>query len=215
MRDTTYNLFKGTSQENALWIGTVEGLQAATDRMSCLALSEPADYFVFHAGNIVASISKTRNALQPVTSPVWKIVIVSSDSNHLSALTEILKRQGLEPIRTPTVVQYRDVLSRHSVGLVFCDSTLSDGDYRDVINASRSLGSKVRIVVTSTQANWPEYLEAIRVGAFDVITAPCRPKDVECMVIQARRDDRKMAKQLITSGERTLVRGAAMKGPIL
>ena len=209
MRNSTYDLFRGTLRENGVLIGTVEGLQAATNRMSCIALTAPGDYFLFHLGNIVASITKTPNALQPETSPVWKIVIVSSDSNHLSALTEILKKRGLEPICTPTVVQFRNVLSRHSIGLVFCDSTLSDGDYRDVINASRSVGSKARIVVTSRQANWPEYLEAIRVGAFDVISAPCRPKDVDWMVIQARRDDRKMAKQLITSGERSLVRGDA------
>jgi DNA-binding NtrC family response regulator len=55
------------------------------------------------------------------------------------------------------------------------------------------VGSKARIVVTSRQANWPEFLEAIRVGAFDVISTPCRSKDVESMVVQAKRDDRKMA----------------------
>jgi ActR/RegA family two-component response regulator len=199
MRNPTYDLFRGTSRENAVWIGTVEGLEAAADRMSCLALSEPNDYFLFHSGSIVASTGKTPDALQPEMPPAWKIVIISSDLNHLSALTEILKKREIGPVCTSAVRQYRDVLSKQSVGLVFSDSTLSDGDYRDVIAASRSVGSRARIVVTSRQADWPEFLEAIRAGAFDVISKPCRPKDVEWMVIQAKRDDRKMAKQLMTS----------------
>jgi ActR/RegA family two-component response regulator len=209
MRDARYDLFKGTSQENGLWLGTVEGLQAATDRMGCLALTAPGDYFLFHSGNIVASMAKAPNALQPETPVAWKIVIISSDSNHLNTLTEILKRQELGPVCASTVSQYRDVLSKNPVGLVFSDPTLADGDYRDVINASRSVGSNARIVVTSRQANWPEFLEAIRDGAFDVISTPCRHKDVEWMVIQAKRDDRKMAKQLMTSNEKNRVRGAA------
>jgi ActR/RegA family two-component response regulator len=208
MRNARYDLFRGASRENAVWIGTVEGLEAAADRMSCLALSAPDDYFLFRSGTIVASTGKTPDALQPEMPLAWKIVIISSDSNHLSALTEILKNQELGPVCISTVSQYRDVLSRQSVGLVFCDSTLPDGDYRDVINASRSLGSKARIVVASPQANWPEFIEAIRVGAFDVISAPCRPKDVEWMVIQAKRDDRKIAKQQTTSNETSRARGA-------
>src|SRR5579863_3416158 len=209
MRDTTYDLFRGTSRENAVWIGRVEGLEAAANRMSSLALTAPDDYFLFHSGTIVASTEKTPDALQPEMPTVWKTVIISSDLNDLSTLAEILKKQELGPICASTVSQYRDVVSKQSVGLVFSDSTLSDGDYRDVIAASRSLGSRARIVVTSCQATWPEFLEAIRAGAFDIIPKPCRPKDVEWMVIQAKRDDRKTAKQFMTCHERSRVHGAA------
>ena len=209
MKDTTYDLFRGTSRKNAVWIGRVEGLEAAANRMSSLALSAPDDYFLFHSGAVVASTGKTPDELRPEMPPAWKIVVISSDSNDLSTLAEILKKQELGPVCASTVSQYRDVLSKQSVGLVFCNSTLSDGDYRDVIAASRSLGSRARIVVTSSQATWPEFLEAVRAGAFDIIPKPCRPKDVEWMVIQAKRDDRKMAKQLMTCHERSRVRGAA------
>jgi ActR/RegA family two-component response regulator len=209
MRDTTYDLFRGTSRQNAVWIGRVDGLEAAANRMSSLALTAPDDYFLFHSGTIVASTVKTSDALQPEIPPAWKIVVISSDSNDLSALAEILKKQELGPVCASTVSQYRGVLSKQSVGLVFCDSTLSDGDYRDVIAASRSLGSRARVVVTSSQATWPEFLQAVRSGAFDIISKPCRAKDVEWMVIQAKRDDRKMAKQLMTCHERSRVRGVA------
>lgn len=206
MRDATYDLFKGTSQENALRIGTVEGLQAATDRMSCLALSEPDDYFVFHAGNIVASV-RSPNADQRETP--WTIVIASSDSHHVRSLTEVLKRQEMEAIYASTLNQYQDVISERLVGLVFCDPNLPDGDYRDVINVSRSLGSEARIIVASRLSGGPGSIEAIRDGAFDVIATPCRSKDVEWMIIQAKRDHKKTAKKLMTSDEKSCARYAA------
>ena len=146
-------------------------------------------------------------AQEPSGPAVWKIVVVSSDSNHLSALGEILKEHEMEPILTSTLAEYRAVLSRESVGLVFCDPELSDGDYRDVINAARSIGSIARIVLSSRQADWQQFAEAVRDGAFDVISSPCRPKDVEWMIIQAKRDDRRrMAKQLLTSNGRDQIR---------
>jgi ActR/RegA family two-component response regulator len=206
MRNATYDLFRGTSRENAVWIGTVEGLQAATDRMSCLALSEPDDYFVFNAGNIVASARSPNTDLREVP---WTIVIVSSDTSHVGTLTEVLKRQEMKAIHASTLSQYRDVLSEQLVGLVFCDPNLKDGDYRDVIQASRSMGSEARVVVTFRLSCGPSFIEAMREGAFDVIAKPCRPKDVEWMVIQAKRESRRTAKQLMVSKERSLARDAA------
>ena len=52
-------------------------------------------------------------------------------------------------------------------------------------------------MVTSRESDWDEYLEAIRLGAFDVIASPCRPTDVEWMVIQARRDERVRVRQVV------------------
>jgi DNA-binding NtrC family response regulator len=138
----------------------------------------------------------------------WQIVIASSDPDQLRRLSEILQQQELEPICTSTVMECRKVLVKETVGLVFCDRNLADGNYSDLIAAGRSVNSRARFVVTSPQADWDEFFEAMRFGAFDVITAPCRPKDVEWMVIQAKRDDRKMANQLLTSSTGSLVRSA-------
>ena len=207
MRDTAYDLFKGTPQENALWLETLEGLRPAIDRMNRLALTKPDDYFLFHTGGVVASV-KNPSTHRQQTPLAWRIVVVSSDRSQLCTLREILKRQDLEPICASMVSQCRAVLSKEQIGLVFCDRNLSDGDHKDVIEAARSTGSKARIVVTSRQAGWHEFLEAMRLGAFDVISTPCQPEDVEWMIIQAKRDDRKMGKQLLTSDADRFARSA-------
>jgi DNA-binding NtrC family response regulator len=141
-------------------------------------------------------------------SAPWQIVIASSDPDQLCRLTEILKHQDVEPICTSTVMECRNVLVKETVGLVFCDRNLADGNYSDLIAAGRSVNSSARFVVTSPQADWDEFFDAMRFGAFDVITAPCRPKDVEWMIIQAKRDDRKLVNQSVTSSAGSLVRCA-------
>jgi hypothetical protein len=126
MRNTTYDLFRGTSRENAVLIATVEGLQSAADRMGCLASSEPDDYFLFHAGNIVASVENPKAYRTEIVS-AWKIVIISSDSNQLSTLAEFVKKREMEGICIASVGQFREILSKYLVGLVFCDPNLPDG----------------------------------------------------------------------------------------
>jgi DNA-binding NtrC family response regulator len=139
-------------------------------------------------------------------SAPWQIVVASSDPDQLRRLTEILRHQDLEPICTSTVMECRNLLVKETVGLVFCDRNLADGNYSDLIAAGRSVNSSARFVVTSPQADWDEFVDAMRFGAFDVITAPCRPKDVEWMIIQAKRNDRKLASQSLTSSGGSLVR---------
>ena len=141
-------------------------------------------------------------------SAPWQVVIASSDPDQLRKLREILKQQEVDPVCTSTVMECRNVLVNETVGLVFCDRKLADGNYSDLIAAGRSVNSRARFVVTSPQADWDEFFEAMRFGAFDVITVPCRPKDVEWMIIQARRDDRKMANQRLISIRGSLVRSA-------
>jgi DNA-binding NtrC family response regulator len=126
----------------------------------------------------------------PVTNP-WPVVVASADLEGRRAVTSALHRDGLDAICTSTVRECREIITKENVALVFCDKHLADGDYRDVLCATRSLRSGARVVVTSREFDWDAYLEAMRLGAFDVIASPCRPTDVEWMVSQARRDERR------------------------
>lgn len=125
----------------------------------------------------------------------WEVLVVSSSVEARRHLTAILRRENIDPICAGTVHESQQFLAKDPVGLIFCDGQLPDGTYRDLISASRGMKSRARVVVTSSDGDWDEYLEAIRSGAFDVIAFPCRPTDVEWMVIQARRDERSRMKQ--------------------
>jgi len=134
-----------------------------------------------------------------VVNMLRQIVVASSDLENRRALTSILTRQGFDPISISSFAECRELIEKEAVGLLFCDQHLADGDYRDVLNASRTSTGRVHVVVISKHANWDEYLEAMRLGAFDVIASPCRPTDVEWMVIQARRDERNRSRERLTA----------------
>lgn len=121
----------------------------------------------------------------------WEILVVSSDLESRRSLIAILHQQGWDPVSASTIDEAVAVLAKETVGLVFCDQKLADGSYRDFLATARYLRPAVRTVVTS--ADWGEPSDAMRLGAFDVISSPCRPTDVEWMVIQAKRDERKRA----------------------
>ncbi|HXW56182.1 MAG TPA: response regulator [Candidatus Cybelea sp.] len=142
----------------------------------------------------------------------WQILVASSDLESRRTLIQILARQGLDPISAANLAECRETMRKERVGLIFADRHLADGNYRDVLDLARSNRQKVRVVVTSSRPDWDEYLEAMRLGAFDVIAYPCRPTDVEWMVIQARRDDHNRTKELATdrmTDSRSLRRAAA------
>ncbi len=91
------------------------------------------------------------------TSP-YQILIVSDDPDNCMALTIILEREGWDTICTSSVSGCRESLKYH-----------------------------LPLVVTSRQADWDQYLEALRHGAFELIASPCRGSDVLWALAQADR----------------------------
>lgn len=119
------------------------------------------------------------------------ILVASEDLENRRAFKTIIEREGLDPICTSTVSESRRIIATENVRLVFCDRNLPDGNFKELLAAAKSLSPAVRLVVMSREFEWDEYLEAMRLGAFDVIASPCIATDIECMILRARRDEQK------------------------
>jgi DNA-binding NtrC family response regulator len=122
-----------------------------------------------------------------------QILIVSSELESRRALNEILRKEGHETICASRVSECQEALQTQKVSLVFCDRRLSDGNYREVVAATRAAHQHIRVIVTSRLADWDEYLDALHNGAFDLIASPCHPTDVLWAIVQARREDQEHA----------------------
>lgn len=120
----------------------------------------------------------------------WEVVVVSSNLVNRQDVAGMLFRLGIDPICLSTVDQCRNLRSHKNIGLVFCDRHVKDGDYRDVLSAvGPSQTARDAKVVMMAELDTPEeYHEARRQGLFDIISSPCRPTDIEWMVIQAKRN---------------------------
>ena len=120
-----------------------------------------------------------------------QIVVASPDMESRRGLATILTRLGLDTICTSTVSECRVMLAKENVGLVFCDRDLADGNYRDILAACRATKRQPAVVLTGQSRNCDENHKAIGFGVFGVTATPYHPTDVEWMVIQARRYERK------------------------
>jgi DNA-binding NtrC family response regulator len=127
---------------------------------------------------------------------LFDTIVVSSDIERRRQLADILIRQGADPICVSSVRECQEALAQRQARLVFCDEHVADGSYKDLLAAYRLSDRKPRLVVTSQLADWELFKEAMRSGAFDVIAAPCRPTDVEWMLIQAQREERLAASRM-------------------
>jgi DNA-binding NtrC family response regulator len=138
----------------------------------------------------------------------WEVMIASSDLESRRKLAQILEFWGLEPICSPSVGEAREVLSRGVVRLVFCEDSLHDGNFRDLLDAANSSTNRVRVIVILRNGEGSlgdTRQEALQMGAFGVISPSFQSTDVEWSVIEALRDAQRQ-------GELPLYAGSAAKG---
>ena len=112
-------------------------------------------------------------------------LVVSSDEEVRRKLAEILGHGGLAPVLASTVAESRTALVRHEVCMILCDEFVVDGNYRTVVEVAERADTKVPVIVVSRTGDWPEYLAAIRSGAFDYVAYPPTPGELQRVIRNA------------------------------
>lgn len=133
-----------------------------------------------------------------------QVAVASQDLERRRSIATILVNLGLDPICVSSVAQCRDLLAKEYVDLIFCDQSLADGDYCDVLSVCRFSRSQPDVVLACHHTN-ADYHQAIAQGVFGVIAAPCRPSEVEWMLIQARRKQRERVQTDLSHGATELL----------
>lgn len=114
------------------------------------------------------------------------ILVALADPKGQRAFESALARSGVRPVFASSVGETRRILERERIELVICEDHLNDGDFHDVLTASRSgPAGRVPVVVTSHLDDTSEYLEAMKLGAFDFISAPYERHEIERIVDHA------------------------------
>jgi DNA-binding NtrC family response regulator len=114
-----------------------------------------------------------------------RALIACHDPESRRALSGLLSECGLETVVSSTVREVRAHLARHPLAVVFCGESLADGTFREVLRAAEAAQPHVPVVVASRLDDTQEYLEAMRLGAFDFIATPYRRSEVEWIVHHA------------------------------
>ena len=119
----------------------------------------------------------------------WDVLVACTDPTKRSVLVHMLEGMSVNVFSCSTLIQIGELLSKQKIELIFCDESLSDGSFRDLLRANDTWMGRPRIVVIFSTGEWAEYLEALQLGVFEVISAPLHPTDVELAVIRAIRDE--------------------------
>jgi DNA-binding NtrC family response regulator len=115
-------------------------------------------------------------------------LVVSSDGEVRRKLGEILRQCGIAPVFASTVTESGVALAGNQLFIVLCDDCLSDGKYMDVVKLVGQSDTKVLAIVVSRTGEWPEYLTAIRGGAFDYLAYPPVPGELQRIIQNAFRE---------------------------
>lgn len=113
------------------------------------------------------------------------ILLVSGDPETRRMLSEALRPSGAKLTSASSVAEARQLLARERPALVFCERRLADGSFRDVLRTQEVTQTGLPVVVASRLAETEEYLEAMRMGAFDFIAQPYHRGEVEQIVQNA------------------------------
>lgn len=113
------------------------------------------------------------------------ILLVSGDPETRRMLSEALRLSGAKLTSASSVAEARQLLARERPALVFCERRLADGSFRDVLRTQEVTQTGLPVVVASRLAETEEYLEAMRMGAFDFIAQPYHRGEVEQIVQNA------------------------------
>jgi two-component system response regulator YesN len=137
------------------------------------------------------------------------VLIVSERPDHLRPLIRTLGASSARVSACFTIRQAREIFSRQPVDLVFADEFLADGSYRELLHFNRFGQQAASFVLLLRSGEWEEYLDAMRLGALDVLRCPLQPAEVEATVERAIvQKERRSAARLTTealkaAGERS------------
>jgi DNA-binding NtrC family response regulator len=113
-----------------------------------------------------------------------KALMLAIDPGASQCIGEVLERCGFEPVLLSTVAELRSCIRKSGISVVVCEEVLLDGNYKEVLRISRSVGH-IAVVVFSRLTDWDQYLEAIRLGAFDCLRYPFRTGELRWIVNRA------------------------------
>jgi DNA-binding NtrC family response regulator len=119
-----------------------------------------------------------------------RVLVATSDADFRAFLLDILNSWRMEVVQARNVAEARQVISHTPVFLVFCDGKLPDGDFTALV-ATPARVVPPKVVVLLQEREEDAYAETITKGAFDALPIPCQRQDVQWMLIQAMRDDKR------------------------
>jgi DNA-binding response OmpR family regulator len=106
------------------------------------------------------------------------LLFISAAPDDYADLCRILRGSPWIPAAAANRHDAIDLMSRSRVSVVFCDSTLVDGTWQDVLGDMRRDDDAAPLIVTSRLADDCLWAEVLNVGGYDVLAKPFIGREV-------------------------------------
>jgi DNA-binding NtrC family response regulator len=121
-----------------------------------------------------------RQHRKEVTTP--RGLVVSGDASIRSTLGEALLYCGVAPIFATTIEQATLQVARDDFRFAVCQDRLPDGRYDEVLHLQHAARSSFPLIVVSSTGDWPEFFEAVDLGAYDFLAYPLIPGELQRII---------------------------------
>jgi DNA-binding NtrC family response regulator len=118
------------------------------------------------------------------------VLIVTSRIANKRTLLRTLEGLPVNTFSASTVFQALEFLATHPLAIIFCEERLPDGSYRDLLGSVPCSPQMNRLIVVQCAGEWEEYLEALRLGAAEVLRVPLQSTDIDIALFHAMRQGR-------------------------
>lgn len=113
------------------------------------------------------------------------LLLVDDDRHILDAMGGWLREVGYDVDVAPTVSVATAALGKRAYDLVLCDIRLGEGDGFDVLETCRKHYPETTVILITGYGTVETAIEAIRAGAFDLLTKPLIDEELEMAIERA------------------------------
>lgn len=115
------------------------------------------------------------------------VLVVSASAETGVRLVDLLRRDKWTVRPAQSCREAIDHLSVHRTPVVICESSLPDGNWKDLLDKAP------RLIVTARTADEALWSEVLNLGGYDVLAQPFDATEVARVVVAARRSSNRPA----------------------
>ncbi len=158
-------------------------------------------------GNEDTAAAEPREADAPDAAAAISLLLVDDEETFRRLTARELARSGYEVTAAGSVEEARGLLSKQHFHLVVLDVRLPDGNGLDLLPEIREMSPGSEVVLLTAYATVQEAIKAMKQGAHDFLTKPCRLAELEAVLEKA------VQKQMLQRGNTALKRDIERLGP--
>ena len=119
-----------------------------------------------------------------------RALVISSSEENRATLSAALSSEGLAPMLCSSMAEARALLEHSEISIVICDDRLPGRCFEKVVAKAREKRNPIPVIAVSRTGEWREYLEALRMGAFDYLSLPLRRDELDRVLASALSQER-------------------------